>query len=331
MKWDAGSCVPHANFHRSFRYVMVEKRDAQGKRRSAWEPIMPRIKPEHEACIFFLYNAGRSAPIGTGFFVSRGLNVYAITNHHVAIRDGATQIRINTKDGSRQISTEVKGWVWSETADLAAYDVTDLLAEGDDVIAIYEEEFVTPYFVSAADLGLGDEVFMLGLLAGRAGADRNELSARFGSIAQMASDDAPIEVGGYKPKPAFLADMRSRGGYSGSPVIAFRTTFYDLRNFKKDDYLVNLGSLDGGDRPSSFMRLLGVNCGGKTEIMKLTGGDMAGSAVEAESNTSVVVPAWEISRLLDSDDLEHRRLERVVAGGTDQFVTHDLAAGGGDV
>jgi hypothetical protein len=230
---------------------------------------MPRIKPEHERCVFFLLKNGE--PGATGFFVARmtmrrtSAHFYGITNHHAAqASPGETTIAVNTKAGRRRpIPAEDHDWHWSIQDDLSAIDLTDSLTADDEFSYLSEGSVVTKPFMERAGIAIGDEVFLVGLFIPEAGKDRNIASGRFGSLSILASDDAPVRgYDGYPARPRFVADMRSRPGYSGSPVFVYRSAFVDLRAFTDDDtYSVDYGTL-GPAEPTfdTFVRFLGVHC-----------------------------------------------------------------------
>ena len=70
---------------------------------------------------------------------------------------------------------------------------------------------------------------MLGLLANQPGKQRNLVAARFGNISLMADEDEPIKQGNGNLRPSHLFDVKSRTGFSGSPVFVYRTMYGDMR------------------------------------------------------------------------------------------------------
>jgi hypothetical protein len=282
---------------------------------------MPRLRFEHEKCTFFAVheNGGR---IGTGFIVERAAargtrHLYGVTNHHVAQTGGGRLLAINTKAGvQRQIETEDRDWCWSSDADVAAIDLSDHLTDDDDFAAISETEFVTDRFLQRADLGLGDEVFLIGLFAPHSGVNKVIASARFGSLSILADNEAPVgpyRKGGviYRPRGRYVADMRSRPGYSGSPVFVYRTVFVDLRNFKGDKYVVDLGEISS-ERLDTFVRLLGMHCSQFTDdvIVDDNSPMLSGHTLFMPGAMAVIIPAWEITAVLDRPEFEERRAMR---------------------
>ena len=94
-------------------------RHAENSARSRQIRLLPVLAQSKEAIRSDSPVACLEGPLGTGFFVRRhvlastenidiptpqpSVHYYAITNRHVAIRDGATVIRINRKDGSTRL------------------------------------------------------------------------------------------------------------------------------------------------------------------------------------------------------------------------------------
>jgi len=68
-----------------------------------------------------------------------------------------------------------------------------------------------------AELGLGDEVFLPGMFVQHLGQARNVPILRGGTIAAMPEEEIRTEYGHHK---AYLIELRSIDGLSGSPVFA---------------------------------------------------------------------------------------------------------------
>lgn len=231
-----------------FEYGYVWTRDQNGDRHRRWVPTgMPRLSPTFARCVFFLYGKDkkgryRSEPEGTGVLIGvrefvRGggwyQNMYAVSCAHV-IAQGATNVRINTREGGHrfiELDQDLDWFTPTNGADLAAADITDQFGYGDDT------NFLSPYwlagrdFIQKAQIGIGDDGFMLGLFSRQPGKARNLVAAKFGNITLMADDAAPVVHEDGRPgRPAHLFDIRSRGGFSGSPVFVYRTPGGDLRD-----------------------------------------------------------------------------------------------------
>ena len=207
---------------------------------------MPRLSPLFAKCVFFLYarhprtGAVKDTPAGTGVIVgfsSVARHIYAVTCAHVAPQ-GASVIRLNTTNGkSRKIELDPDDWQTDPSgSDVAIADITEEVMEGDDFSYIPPRLFVEQPFIDDVGLGIGDDGFMLGLYANHPGRDYNRISAKFGNISLMADIGDPIGWEGRPKRPAHLFDIRSRGGFSGSPVFVYRTPEGDLRSIDVDGY-----------------------------------------------------------------------------------------------
>src|SRR6185312_10181152 len=98
-----------------FDRVPCLRRSSRGTPFMRWIPVgMPRIPPKFLDNVFYLYhdesNARQGKDFGgTGFLVGIPSSVpghqyvYAVSNWHVAVRDGASVIRLNTKDGGTDV------------------------------------------------------------------------------------------------------------------------------------------------------------------------------------------------------------------------------------
>ncbi len=240
-----------------FDWRYIWGRDYGGNLSWIWSRIgMPRIKRNMELCAFYLYRqnphpaGGIEGPGATGFFVARKsdklawlYHVYAVSNAH-NINQGWSFIRVNTKDGAtRFINIPADDWATSSTVDLSVVDVTDLLSLNpgsaswsDDISWIDEQHFLTREFIQASDVGIGDNTLMLGMFADHYGGSKNLPVGRFGNIASLPHDSAPVRLSAADRFvcPSYLNDTRSRGGFSGSPVWVYRTTSDDLTHLPFD-------------------------------------------------------------------------------------------------
>lgn len=295
-----------------------------------WVPVgMPRILRGLERCVFFLYGhnpqtGNLSGPGATGFFVSRAsrtlaglFHIYAVSNRHAVVNYPC--IRVNWGEtGTRIIECDPTEWVWSDTDDLAALDVTDMIL-ADDGRSVWGGElssnnqwsFVTKDLASHHIVGIGDQTVMLGLFTDHARGARNVPVGRFGNLAALPDDTMPVSLGSRDDlaRPAFLNDMRSRSGFSGSPVWIFKTPYDDMNE-------IGIGGvMQVARRPSAFLKLLGVHRGQfreETTIGLLEGSRalQSGDNIDIASSMTVVIPAWEIDMLLDKNAFEHQRLTR---------------------
>jgi hypothetical protein len=266
---------------------------------------MPRIPDDFIDSVLYLYPSTHEAQEGiniggSGFLVSVEAEqiagshfIYAVTNRHVI--DVADVIRLNTKEGKTHIEKISKGeWVCSETDDLAVH--TLML---DPAIFAYKtvphDMILTEEKAGQLKLGIGDNVFMVGRFINHEGKQRNAPLVRFGSIAQMPTEPLTYELDGkLHEQVSILADIRSIGGYSGSPV-----------------FLNELGFIGRPDGPPADKHwLIGVDWGHIKMWSPLCGTDekpLGTSQVNINSGMAGIVPAWKLLELLMSERLAKPR------------------------
>jgi hypothetical protein len=164
---------------------------------------------------------------GTAFFL--GLKegaasfVYLVTAAHVI--EGLKErhyenmfIRLNSKTGgASRIEISVDSWLFHPTdarVDVAAREIP---AWGDfDALPFPAEGAATPEVIALAGIGLGDEVFMVGLYTKHAGKGRNTPVVRIGNVAATPEEPCETKRGAMD---GYLVEIRSIGGISGSPVF----------------------------------------------------------------------------------------------------------------
>ena len=208
-----------------------------------WLPYgMPQISPKIAKSTFYLYgidpetNNYLNDPGGTGFIVTRNvgvtapLSVYAVSNWHVVSYGGNSNIRLNLKTGGYSfIHREPDEWQCIKKYDLAAIDITDEINSGIyETSSIFEHEFISKNAIENLEVTMGDDVFMVGYYVNNYGEEENLPAARFGNISRIANIDHPVCVENIGEFPCHLIDMRSRTGFSGSPVFIYRTPATDL-------------------------------------------------------------------------------------------------------
>lgn len=297
---------------------------------------MPRLGYAVQITVFYLFGTDPrtgllKGPAGTGVFVSRTQNgvmhVYAVTAYHVAVKPYAmSQIRINTvvrsagsedRLSSRIIPLEPDEWKFIPGSDdLAAVDVTDKFGatETFDFVAnVDEAQFATQEFIDQVELGEGEDGFMIGMFTSNPGDGVNVPAVRFGNISQMAHPAMPLEQGNGQKRPSHVFDMRSRPGYSGSPVFVYRTPDHDLTTVvEEDSNMVRVITAD-----NMFVKLLGIHSGQFQEEVVATMAEAYGQLPIHEgdkllipSSMTVVVPASRISDLLNLPQFEEQRKMR---------------------
>lgn len=167
------------------------------------------------------------------------------------------------------------------------------------------ELLVTPKRARANDLGPGDECFMVGRLSSVITGDRMLPIDRFGVYISHGCRETPISSGPpfNSRQPSVLLEMRSLGGYSGSPVYILRNPGF----FEEHHAIPGLaGKRIEGERqldhyPQSL--LLGVCWGhieNKVDVVVDEGGKrkVVGSALQ-NSGIAAVIGAWRLQELID--------------------------------
>jgi hypothetical protein len=193
-----------------------------------------RIPDELLDCVCFLfvkdsrtgYEVDKYA--GTAFFVQypsekSGNYIYLVTARHCIEKArqmfGNLYLRVNAKAGGTKSYKVEAEWFYPEDAavDVAILPWAPATAEI-QYTTIPKFMFLTDETIEQHGIGIGDELTVLGLFTQRFGNQRNLPIARTGIIAAMPNE--PLEdpaTGG--PYDAYLAEVRSIGGLSGSPVF----------------------------------------------------------------------------------------------------------------
>jgi len=327
-----------------------------------WVPYgMPRLNTRFKHMAFFLYGKNPKTgkvvgPMGTGFFLGMEghgswyhRHIYAVTCFHVAVQKGASIIRINTKDGaSRPIEFEPHEWQFiSNGDDLCAVDVTDRLGDQDEYSIVPANWILDKEFIAHEQVDIGEDGFMLGLFADHAGKKQNLIAGRFGNLSLLAHESEPIEQPHGLTHPSHIFDMRSRPGFSGSPVFVYRTPDGDLRDAAERGRLkafrqqrhADFEVVGGGDfahvidtsafnrmaqeseiTENTFLMLLGIHAGQYPERIearkiKKTSGESDDiirdrDGLKIPSSMAVVVPAWKIENLLKLEIFQAQRDQR---------------------
>jgi hypothetical protein len=291
---------------------------------------MPRLPAKIINCVFYLYPDRESALTGrdfggTGFLVSMArkdgsLFVYGVSNHHVAVRDGCSVIRLNTLDGDVDvIELGPEDWNFIPQGDDVAITRALELQYHHQFASARREMFEAPE--NKKDwrssqykhrIGVGDDVVMLGRFVDHDGGATNLPAARFGNISVMPT---PVKQKNGALRDTYLIDMHSRSGYSGSPVFVYRTPGNDFEvvgSFVRPTPEQALAKWFD----NTFFTLLGIHYGQFAEEWE--GGRIirqGADAVETEQLASVeglsgmtlVAPADSVIALLDLPELEAER------------------------
>jgi hypothetical protein len=155
-------------------------------------------------------------------------------------------------------------------------------------------------FVKDNDIGIGTEVFATGLFAARRGEGQNLPVGRTGTIAAMPIELDKDEWSG-EPYLAYLVEMRSLGGLSGSPVYVMTPPKFAKSN--GEDWHLD-----------QQLRLLGLIRGHWNYDPETTAVDFEKSEAEMlHSGIAIVTPVDDVLKLLDREDLREDRVRRTRA------------------
>jgi hypothetical protein len=173
---------------------------------------------------------------------------HIVTAKHVAeaIEPAEAVIAMNAKDGlPRYLRTGDQQWFYHptepESVDAAVMPFGSVRFQDYDTVWIPEDIFATVDRIAEFDIGLGDELVIIGLFTRFFG--RQELTplVRTGNIAMMPKEKLPSSQFG--DMEAYLAEGRSIGGLSGSPVFVRNTVKMPMRTAEgAPAYMSGLGA-----------------------------------------------------------------------------------------
>jgi hypothetical protein len=276
--------------------------------RARWtDERIAKLKPEE------LSTLKQESYFGTGFIVffpderlgkDMGFK-YLITNRHVVqpgIENGRPCKVVNYSISANHVGTPTNPtsylqslpaspeglWVFPDdgSVDLAAAQF-GLLNSEYDFMTIPTTWFVTQEMIQKNEVVEGDPVIFTGLFIQYVGTTSLEPVVRSGAIAMLPQN--LIQTTLHKLGHVYLAEAHVFGGNSGSPM------FVDVNKFKSGfgfDY-----------------KFLGVVTGEiqETEDLTLNVSTTYKGTVSANSNVSVIVPAFEVNNLLMSPAFQRAR------------------------
>lgn len=162
----------------------------------------------------------------TGFFasvpsdVTNRLHVYFVTAKHVAndLKGREIYFLVNQIGGGvTTVSPLVNRWYTHPTDRTTDVALVPIGNPGNaDLKSVSSRTFGLPSRLAELDVGVGDEVFSIGLFTPAAGSARNEPIVRHGNIALMPQEQIQTELG---YADVYLVEARSIGGLSGCPVF----------------------------------------------------------------------------------------------------------------
>jgi hypothetical protein len=276
------------------------------------------IADHYRKCVAFLIadstnEAGQPErkPVGTAFLIGvparefderapeESSFTYVVTTRHLANLSYQTNLYLRVSRraaGFIDIPIPSDSWVRHDRTDVAVAAI-ELPPDEElpDISIVRLERFMTDRAVVEVGVKEGDHLFFSGLFVQHHGRGRTLPIVRFGSIALMPHEPVEIETEPNGPKilvDAYLAESRSWGGASGSPVFIYF----------------------GLDRPAMYGHqrhpfLLGV-VHGHYDIhreIEFVGDVLGGGKVPINAGIAIVIPAQKIAELLMQDDLVQER------------------------
>jgi hypothetical protein len=190
---------------------------------------------------------------GTAFVVGVRMEgnlrlAHLVTARHVAeaIEPEEAVIAMNAKDGAPLfLRTGDQKWFYHPTekdsVDVAVLPFGSVRFDDYDIRWIPEDIFATEKRIAEFNIGLGDEIVAIGLFTRFFGSTHLIPLVRTGNIAMMPRDKLPTKDFG--DMDAYLAEGRSIGGLSGSPVFVRDTVNMATQTNKGPGHLSGLGSL----------------------------------------------------------------------------------------
>ena len=273
---------------------------------------MPRTSDYFLDCVFYLYGS-RQAAIendagtgGSGFLAAVRLEelpgvfqFYAVTAAHVVRMAQTPYLRLNKRLTSEIEIIEAPAARWTQHPDGDDVSVCPVQLSSRELrtLCIETERFVTSDIVANQDVGIGDDVFMVGRFAQHSGSDTQNIPAvRFGNISAMPIEPILREDG--IKQQSFLVECRSIPGFSGSPVFVFKQDF---------------------DQPQMVNQFTGAKIAGWNGIRQLVsdsywllGIDWCHLRDATKTNTGMagVIPAWKILELINSEQFVSDRKQK---------------------
>lgn len=226
---------------------------------------------------------------------------YLVSNRHVVWGGGASVACVNRRDGRAPdiFEYEPTDWIVHPSGD----DLAAICVVGDIRASIHKTSHMPYNYILPREaykrlyIGVGDDVVMVGRFINHQGHQTNRASVRFGNVCMMA-ENIWVQTDN-RWQESIAVEMRSRTGFSGSPVVVYRT---GGNNLIRD---VELPKCEG---------LLGVNWGFINENGESTW-------------LNGVVPSWKLIELFECPEMKQRhqhetdiRRERVKQLGLDGAV-----------
>jgi hypothetical protein len=275
------------------------------------EEELMQVPDEIRKCVMFICYESKDGlrNAGTAFLISvpitdERIAVYIVTAKHVieGVRkfsiDQNVRLRYNTKKtkGVAYITSKFSQWILHPSDDVAILNWTppqDIV----DYRTIPIKMIASQEVIKQQKIGVGEEVFLTGLFASHYGTDRNIPIMRVGNIAAMPEEK--VYVKDFGQIDAYLVEVRSIGGLSGSPVFVY------LGSWRIENGTMKLG----GKRETFYW--LGIIHGHYDQDLL----DMDGLTPDALRNLkinmgiAIVTPSTKVLDIINREDLVKEREE----------------------
>lgn len=247
--------------------------------------------------------------------------IYIVTAGHVVDScraKGSLYIAFNTADGVSETEADPDSWLHLFDSDLAAirakipsdwsWDTMQLSPLWFKYIEESADELIPPV------KSIGETVFVVGLFGSYSGKGTLEPIARFGNVALIPEDKVPAKTmqgGPEKLLEAYLVELRSMGGHSGSPVYIYHPEnlwserdFHDLAEKISPPPVGARGVREHRYIPYRKPTFLGILQGhyGAREKDLVDGGTIVGS-----SGISIVIPSKKVVELINQEEFVNER------------------------
>jgi hypothetical protein len=257
---------------------------------------------------------------GTCFLVSRRVPclsdvelTYLITARHVVDQICALgktpTIRINATEGAKFVELR-DSWKFHDDndVDIAVCPLLNTPTDEWDHLAI-PWSAIEPLPVNAEDprrFAIGEDVLIFGLFHQHSGKNRNIPIVRVGTIAAMPEEPVQAQVRpSAHPKPhalidAYLIELRSQGGLSGSPVFIVETLESNYHKLIMPDQMYTPRQ----NRPVYLLGLLQGHYEPKLAAIE----ELDGKVPSINVGISIVVPIEKIAEIFSApaiQDIEH--------------------------
>jgi hypothetical protein len=289
---------------------------------------VPRIVDAYTQCAVYIYASIADAKNGEQYGGSGFLahvswkenhdwcDGYVVTNWHVVERAKTPVIRLNRRDGTVEyIETKAEHWFRHPHGDDIAAIPIDIEYASLEQWSIDVGLFVTPKIIFEEDIGIGDDTIMIGRFINHEGRQKNSPAVRFGNVAMMAEEKIITNSG--LAQEAFLVEVRSLPGYSGSAVFIYSPcAMNDMSRRRKGLERVGVPKSDKFEMPpeSYFASLspkgpflLGIDfchIRRKANVLHADGKSIEDKwYVEENTGMAGVIPAWKIAEVLNLEEL----------------------------